>query len=105
VGIVLLGSAANVFARDIRLAVPLVTQLWLFITPVMYSFDSVPGNLRFLYLLNPMTGLVEVFREVLAFGDPPSIDVLMPSLIGAVGVVLVGAWYFTVTEERFADAI
>jgi len=105
VGLVLLGSAVNVFARDIRLAVPLLTQLWLFITPVMYSLDSVPGKLRSLYLLNPMTGLVEVFREVLAFGDAPSIGMLAPSIIGAAALVLVGAWYFTATEERFADAI
>jgi lipopolysaccharide transport system permease protein len=104
-GLVLLGSALNVFARDIRLAVPLLMQLWLFITPVMYSLDSVPSGLRWLYLLNPMTGVVEASREVLAYGEAPSVEILVPSIIGAMGAVLVGAWYFSATEERFADAI
>jgi lipopolysaccharide transport system permease protein len=104
-GIVLLGSALNVFARDIRLGVPLLTQLWLFLTPVMYPLDTVKGGLRYLYLLNPMTGLVEVFRQILAYGEQPSIELLLPATVGAVVLLGIGTWYFSSTEERFADAI
>lgn len=105
VGVVLLGSALNVFMRDIRIAVPLVTQLWLFLTPVMYSLESVPSGLRPLYLANPMTGLVEAFREVLAYGRAPTFSLLVPSAIGAVLVLVAGISYFNATESRFADAI
>jgi homopolymeric O-antigen transport system permease protein len=105
VGVVLLGSAVNVFMRDIRIAVPLVTQLWLFLTPVMYSLESVPHGLRPLYLANPMTGLVEATREVLAYGRPPSVDLLLPAIVGAAAVLVAGVWYFDATESRFADAI
>lgn len=104
-GVVLLGSAINVFVRDIKLAVPLVTQLWLFLTPVMYSLESVPRGLRPLYLANPMTGLVEVFREVLAYGRPPTFSLLLPAAIGAFLLLAGGLWYFSATESRFADAI
>jgi len=105
VGVVLLGSAANVFARDIRLAIPLVTQLWLFLTPVMYPLDDVDGALRTLYLLNPMTGIVEMFRQILAYGEAPSMDLLLLAVVGALVMLVVGTWYFAVTEERFADVI
>ena len=104
-GLVLLGSALNVFARDIRLAIPLLAQLWLFLTPVMYPLDQVPSGLRPWYLLNPMTGLVESFRRALIYGQGPDLGLLMPAMAGAVIALAVGAWYFAATEKRFADVI
>jgi lipopolysaccharide transport system permease protein len=105
IGVVLLGSALNVFARDIRLAVPLIVQLWLLLTPVMYPLDTVPDHLRGLYLANPMTGLIESFRRVLIEGQIPEASILVPSILGAVLTLVIGAWYFAVTESRFADVI
>lgn len=104
VGVILLGAALNVFARDIKLAVPLVVQLWLFLTPVMYGLPEEPG-LRGFFLANPMTGLVISFRRVLVFGRPPDLDLLLPTIIGAIGFFVVGWWYFRSTEPRFADVI
>ena len=104
-GVVFLGSALNVFARDVKLVVPLLAQLWLFLTPVMYPLSAVPESLRPWYLLNPMTGLVESFRSVLLLGRAPDVGQLFPALVGAVAVFVLGAWYFAATEERFADAI
>ena len=104
-GLVLLGSAVNVFARDVRLAVSLVVQLWLFVTPVMYPLSSVPPELRSWYLANPMTGLVESFRETLVYGNGLPADLLLPSAAGALAVFVIGSWYFHSTEHRFADVI
>jgi lipopolysaccharide transport system permease protein len=104
-GIILLGSALNTFARDIRLAVPMVMQLWLFLTPVMYPLTTVPDSLRAFYLANPMTGVIENFRLILVFGKPLDWSLLMPSVIAAVGLLLIGSWYFSSVEDRFADVI
>jgi lipopolysaccharide transport system permease protein len=110
-GVILLGSALNVFARDIRLAVPLIVQLWLYLTPVMYPLSTVPDELRTLYMLNPMSGLIESFHTVLidapaaGWGGAPDLSVLLPSIIGAVSALVVGIWYFGSTEPRFADVI
>lgn len=107
-GVVLLGSAINVFARDVRLAVPFLVQFWLLLTPVLYPLDRVirdAPQLRFLFLANPMTGIVESFRNVLIDGTLPSIQVLWPSLVGAVGFFLIGVWYFSQTEPRMADVV
>lgn len=105
VGIVLLGSALNVFARDIRLAVPIVVQFWLLLTPVMYPLSEVPRELRVWFQGNPMTGLVESFRSVLVVGRAPELSILLPSIVGAVVLMVIGTWYFNATEARFADAI
>lgn len=104
-GLVFLGSALNMFARDIRTIVPLAVQMWLFITPVMYPLDKVPPALRPYFLINPMTGIVESFRQVLVYGNMPRFDLLIPAVIGAAFFLAAGTWYFTVTEPRFADVI
>jgi ABC-type polysaccharide/polyol phosphate export permease len=105
VGVGLLGSAINTFARDVRLLVPVVVQLWLFLTPVMYPLNAVPAGLRKLFLMNPMTGIVESFRRTLALGRGPELELLLPALIGTLIVIVLGWWYFGATEGRFADVI
>jgi lipopolysaccharide transport system permease protein len=104
-GIVLFASALNVFARDVRVIVPLLMQLWLLLTPVMYPLREVKGALRSFYLANPMTGLSVSFRDVLIFNKTPDLELLLPSLIGAVAAFVIGFGYFRATERRFADVI
>jgi lipopolysaccharide transport system permease protein len=83
----------------------MVMQLWLFLTPVMYPLTTVPDSLRAFYLANPMTGVIENFRLILVFGKPLDWSLLMPSVIAAVGLLLIGSWYFSSVEDRFADVI
>jgi lipopolysaccharide transport system permease protein len=105
VGVVLLGSALNVFARDVRLAVPLLSQLWLFLTPVLYPLSEVPEGLQAWYQLNPMTGIVESFRNILIYGHAPEAIVMLPSVTGAIVILVFGWWYFSSVQHRFADVI
>jgi lipopolysaccharide transport system permease protein len=105
-GLTILLSAVNVFARDVKLMLPFLLQVWLLLTPVMYPLSSVPERLRPLYIANPMTGLVESFRRILVSpGEPPTIELLTPAIIGAMFAALLGVWYFAATESRFADVI
>jgi lipopolysaccharide transport system permease protein len=104
-GLVLLMSAVNMFARDIKLGVPLLIQAWLFLTPVLYPLGAVPKELRSVYLVNPMTGLVENAHRILAYGQMPEWTLLVPSALGALVAVVWGSWYFSATENRFADVV
>jgi lipopolysaccharide transport system permease protein len=104
-GIVLLGSALNTFARDIRLAVPILMQLWLFLTPVMYPLSIVSDSLRPFFLANPMTGVIENFRNILVYGKPIDWSLLTPSIVASVGLLIIGTWYFSAVEDRFADVV
>lgn len=105
VGIVFLLSSVNVFARDIRLGVPIAVQLWLFLTPVMYPLSRIEEGSRLgtFYRLNPMTGIVESFRNVLVRGIGPDWSLLTPAMVGAGALLLLGIWYFRDAEPRFAD--
>ncbi|MFQ5436471.1 MAG: ABC transporter permease [Anaerolineae bacterium] len=104
-GVILLGAALTVFYRDIRFVVPLGVQLWLYATPIIYPVSLVPERLRTLYMLNPMAGIVESYRQVLLRGEPPVFSDL--AVTTAVSVVLFFVSYaiFKRLEVSFNDII
>jgi lipopolysaccharide transport system permease protein len=98
-------SALNVEYRDIRYVVPFLTTFWMYATPIAYSSELIPESWRWLFSLNPMTGVVEGFRWALL--GKSALDV--PSLLisaAAVSVIFVtGLYYFRRMEYNFADVI
>jgi lipopolysaccharide transport system permease protein len=104
IGIGALLSALNVRYRDVRYVIPLLVQLWIFITPVAYSVTLVPGRWRWVYALNPMVGVVEGFRWSF-FGSAISGRDLSISVLTAVLMLIVGLLVFGRMEDTFADEI
>jgi lipopolysaccharide transport system permease protein len=102
VGMVL--AALTVSYRDFRYVVPFLTQLWMFLTPVLYPTAIVPERWRPFYYLNPMAGLIDGFRMALT-GRPLAWAYLVPSLGAAAIIFLAGAACFSKMEDRFADLI
>src|SRR3990172_5252872 len=69
-GVGLWFSAMNVQFRDVRYAIPFITQFWMFATPIAYPSSLIKNDLlRAVYGLNPMTGVIEGFRWVLLDTD------------------------------------
>jgi len=104
-GVVLLMSALNVFYRDIRFVIPLLTQIWMYASPVIYPTSLVPATLLPLYMLNPMAGLLDSYRRVLLHGQPPVPSYLGASAAIALVVFALGYAYFKRSEGAFADLI
>ena len=68
-GLGMLVSALNVKYRDVGIALPVVIQLWMFVSPVLYfSVVLVPPRWQKLYALNPLVGVIEGFRAALLGG-------------------------------------
>jgi len=104
-GIALFVAALNVFYRDVRFIVPLLLQAWMYATPVIYPLSVVPARFRFLYMLNPMTGLIESYRALLLYGKlPPWADLGSATVISLVILWLAYRWFKRV-EKNFADLI
>lgn len=104
-GVTLILAPANVYYRDVRHAVPLVLNLWLFATPVAYPLSEVPERLRFLYDLNPMVGVIEAFRDVTVHGRLPDFGLLGTSAAVSWAVFIVGLYVFKKVEGSLADII
>jgi lipopolysaccharide transport system permease protein len=85
--------------------VPFATQIWLFVTPIVYPNSALSQPLRTLSAINPMVGVVEGFRwAVLDTGSAPW-DLIGISFAAALVLLFAGLAYFDRVERSFADLI
>lgn len=98
-------AALNVEYRDIGYAVPLAVQLWMFLTPVVYSLKDIRGPLRIIYAINPMAGIVVGFRWSVLNNGSVEWRVFAPSMAVLLVVLVGGIIYFRHLERTFADSI
>ena len=104
-GVSLWFSAMNVIYRDVGHILPFLTQIWFFITPILYSSSIVSTKWQILYALNPLTGVVEGFRwSLLGIHSLPWQLVAISAGI-AVLLLITGLVYFRNMERTFADEI
>jgi lipopolysaccharide transport system permease protein len=96
-------SAMNVQFRDVRYAVPFLTQFWLFATPIAYPSSLLSEPWRTLYGINPMVGVVEGFRWALLSTDTAPGPMIIVSTLVALVIIISGAYYFRRMEKTFAD--
>jgi lipopolysaccharide transport system permease protein len=98
-------SAIQVRFRDIGVAMPLLLQIWMFATPVVYPLSAVPPRLRSIYALNPTVGVIENFRRVVLQGVEPDLYSLAVSAIVAAILLPLAYLYFKRVEATMADII
>jgi ABC-type polysaccharide/polyol phosphate export permease len=77
----------------------------MFTIPVVYSIQSVPVRYRKLFLLDPISGLIENFRTVLLRGERPDVASLTLSAAIAFACLAVAYAYFKASEATMADVI
>jgi lipopolysaccharide transport system permease protein len=84
---------------------PFLTEMWFFITPVVYSSSEIPEKLRLVYAINPMTGVVEGFRWALLGTQTAPGPMMIVSTLVALILLVTGLFYFRRMERSFADEI
>lgn len=97
-------AALNVKYRDIGVALPVLIQLWMFASPVLYPASLVPAEWRRVYALNPMNGIVEGFRAAL-FWLELDLPALAVSTLLTIVLLVVAAYIFRRMEKGFADVV
>lgn len=97
-------AALNVNYRDIKHALPFVVQLWMFASPVVYPMSMVPEHYHWFVGLNPLVGIIETLRALIA-DRPIPFAWLGQSVAITCLVFVLGLWYFQRTARRFADVI
>lgn len=98
-------ATMNVKYRDIRYLVPVMLQFGMYLSPVAYTSNVIPQNLRLLYSLNPMVGVIEGFRWCIIPNSEIYIPALIISIIVAIIGLILGIKFFNKFEDTFADLI
>ncbi len=98
-------SSLHVIYRDVGYVIPFLTQLWFFVTPIVYSSTEVPAQWQLVYALNPMVGVVNGFRWALAGTETGPGPMLAVSALISVTLLVSGMFYFRRMERTFADVV
>lgn len=104
-GITMVVSAVTVYLRDVEYILGILTMAWQFLTPVMYSVDMVPEQIRKIFYLNPMTSVVIAYRNILYDGKVPQLSTLLSAAV--IGTVFLAAGWslFHHLQKHFVEEL
>jgi lipopolysaccharide transport system permease protein len=105
IGLALVAAATNTFFRDVNQLAPLLLQIWMYACPIIYPLALVPSWLRRWYLLNPMAGIIDAYRQVIVKAAWPDWYSLGVAAVVSVAIAIAGYVTFKRLEDRFADVI
>jgi lipopolysaccharide transport system permease protein len=104
-GLSLLLASLYVFFRDVNQIWEVVLNVGFFASPIVYPLSIIPAKYMGPYMLNPMTRLIEMYRDIILFGRAPTaVDFIIVSAT-AIAVLVIGQFAFSRLSRRFAEAM
>lgn len=98
-------SAITVYIRDLEYFINVLLQLWMYLTPVLYSISMIPEEFAKFFYLNPMVPVINAYRDIFYYQQMPDLHGLAVLLgIGVIGTIL-GYIIFKKCEKRFAEEL
>ena len=101
VGIGMLLSCISVFLRDVFYIYGIILTIWNYFTPVFYSIEILPASLQTLFKFNPLYQFITAVREIVLYGNCPSLLTLVVVGLLGVGTLLIGAIIFKKNQDKF----
>lgn len=101
-GIGLFLSALMVFFRDIQFLWTVLTQIWMYATPIFYPAEIIPERFKFIVRLNPLYHFIGNARTCLISGISPEPRAYIFCLLFALVALAIGSYTFKKTQDKFA---
>jgi lipopolysaccharide transport system permease protein len=98
-------AAVQVRVRDIGIALPVLVQVLMFASPIIYPLSAVPASWRSWYLLNPMAGIVSSFRDILLRQTGPDPEPLRVAAAVTAVALPIAYLIFKRAEATMADLL
>jgi lipopolysaccharide transport system permease protein len=104
-GVALLVSAFSAEYRDIEVLNPFLTQLWFFLSPIVYSSSIIPEQYRMWYYLNPIAFSIDGLRWAVTGTPAPPMEAWFVSPLASLALLVGGYLLFRKREPWFADVL
>ena len=98
-------SAMTIKYRDVSFALPFMTQLWMYATPVIYPASEVSPNWKWVIAINPMAGVMELNRFAFLGAGSPDKHLLIASFTAGLVLLISGLLVFNRAQRTFVDTI
>lgn len=104
-GIVLITSSIDVYIRDLEYIINFFISMLFYATPVLYSMNMFPIKIQNILKLNPMTTIIESYRDVLFYQQVPNVLGLALVAIFSIIIIILGIKVFKKLEKGFAEEL
>ncbi len=101
-GLAITISCINVYFRDIASFLPYLTRTLLYLSPILYEASALKDNIRSLEAFNPLFPLLDSWSRALVHGQTPQAGSMWQSLAWALGIFIIGSYFFLSREREFA---
>ncbi len=105
IGINWIWTSLSVFLPDLKQFTGIFLSAFVFLTPIFYPIEAVPPEAVFYINLNPLTHLVNMYRDTLMNGVLPNGQELLGIFLLAAAVFMLGYWWFIRTKKGFSDVL
>ncbi|CDE14462.1 o-antigen export system permease protein RfbA [Clostridium sp. CAG:470] len=105
IGISLIVSSISVYVRDLQHLIGVALQLFFYATPIVYSANVIPDNLKWILNLNPMTYIIEAYRDIFYNQTMINIQPLFILIIISVALCIIGYLIFNKLQKGFAEQL
>ena len=95
-------SCVNVYFRDITSFLPYLTRTLLYLSPILYEASSLSPKLRALEVFNPLFPILDSWSKAVVHSQVPETSSMLQGLAWALGIFLVGTYFFLSREREFA---
>jgi len=104
-GFTLIVSAVTVYFKDMEHIVTVLLMAWIYLTPILYSLESIPDSIRWIFMLNPMTSVIESYHHILYWKSVPHPKLLIYAVVVSLIVLVVGELIFKRLDDNFAEEL
>ena len=101
-GVAILISTVNVYFRDIASFLPYLTRTFLYLSPILYEASALKPEFRVFQYFNPLFSILESWSLSIVHAQTPHLSSMLTALAWALGVFLVGTYFFLSREREFA---
>jgi ABC-type polysaccharide/polyol phosphate export permease len=101
-GLAITISCINVYFRDIASFLPYMTRTLLYLSPILYEASSLKSNIRALEVFNPLFPILDSWSRTMVHGQAPQTSSVLQGLAWAVGIFIIGSYFFLSREREFA---
>ena len=104
-GMAFIFSALNVYFRDLEHILGIVTMAWVYGTPIVYTIDMVPEQYLGFFYLNPMTHMIDAYRDILYYHQVPDFSTLSSIVAFSIIFIVIGYVLFQKLQRHFVEEL
>ena len=105
VGFVLLVAAGTVYLKDLEHIITVILMAWIYLTPIMYPLHMIPDRILWIFLINPITPVIEAYHAILYWKKAPDLSELAYAFLFGIVLLVISEVVFMKLSDNFAEEL